>query len=137
MIIGIVSASNEQHSFYEALLPSHTLLHFTPDEILSGISASCDGFLLDAGLLDVDRRRLKKLLNRMRGTEVSAFMACEESRPCILRNNSVDGLKLQCGRIAAVKAHGVNDRRGAGHVHTLIFQDDSDDCVSAVESLPD
>lgn len=139
MIIGTVSASNGQRRFYEVLLSSHTLLHFTPDEILSGISVSCDGFLLDADILNSDRKKLQKLLSRMRGTEVSAFMACEESHPCILRSNSAGGLKLQCGRIAAVKAreNEAGDRRGAGHMHTLIFQDDSDDCISAAELLLD
>lgn len=75
----------------------------------------------------------------MRGAEVSALMTCEESHPCILRNNSAGGLKLQCGRIAAVKArgNGAADRSGAGHMHTPIFHDDSDDCISAAESLPD
>jgi len=136
MIIGIVSDSNERYRFYEALLSLHTLLHFTPGEILSGISASCDGFLLDVDLLNGDDKKLQELLSQMRGREVSAF---EEIHPCILRNNSVDGLKLQCGRVAAVRAreNAATERRGSGHVHTLIFQDDSDDCVSVADSPPD
>jgi len=139
MIIGIVSASNEQHRFYEMLLSSHTLLHFTPDEILSGISVSCDGFLLDAGLLNSDRRKLQKLLSRMSNTEVSAFMAREESHPCTLRHNPASGLQFQCGRMAAAKVRGVNavNRCDSERIHTLIYQDVAEDSDPPTESLSD
>ncbi|MDD5242099.1 MAG: hypothetical protein PHG47_10350 [Sulfuricella sp.] len=139
MIIGIVSTSNERHKFYKALLLSHTLLHFTPVEILSGRSVSCDGFLLDIELLSDDRRKFQKLLNRMRGTEVFAFMPGDESPPCVLRNNFADGLKLQCGRLAAIKEPGrvPVGRRGDKPIYTLIFQDDSDDYAPPTESLRD
>ncbi|HUW50259.1 MAG TPA: hypothetical protein VMV75_04510 [Sulfuricella sp.] len=139
MIIGIVSASNEQHRFYEALLPSHTRLHFTPGEILSGISVSCDGFLLDAGLLNSDRRKLQKLLSRMSNMEVSAVIAREESHPCTLRHNPASGLKFQCGRIAAAKVRemGAVNRCDPERIHTLVFQDVTEGSDSSAESLPD
>ena len=66
MIIGIVTGANQRRRFYEVLLPSHTLLYFTPDEILKGISAYCDGFLLDTGLLSGERRKLRQLLRACR-----------------------------------------------------------------------
>lgn len=84
MIIGIVSTANNRHQHYDALLASHMLLYFTPDEILRGIPAYCDRFLLDADLLNCERQKLQKLLNLMPVTEVSALMAGEENHLCVV-----------------------------------------------------
>lgn len=140
MIIGIVSASKDRHRFYEALLSSHTLLHFTPDEILRGAApVSCDGFLLDAGLLNGDRKKLQKLLSRMSNTEVSAFKAYEESHPCILRHNPASGLQFLCGRIAEAKlrGEGAASECDPDRIHTLVFQDVTESGNPPAESLPD
>lgn len=125
MIIGIVSSADRQRCFYKALLPSHTLLYFTPDEILKGISAYCDGFLLDAGLLNGERRKLQKLLSRMPGTELSACIAGEESHPCVLQHDSEGNVKFQCGRIAAALERKAESGQATspGRTHTLVFQD--------------
>lgn len=140
MIIGIVSASNDRHRFYEALLSSHTLLHFTPDEVLSGAApVFCNGFLLDAGLLNSDRKKLQKLLSRMSNTEVSAFKASEESHPCILRHNPASGLQFQCGRIAEAKVRGVSaaNRCGPDRINTLVFQDVTENSDPPSKTVPD
>lgn len=128
MIIGIVSSASNRQRFYEMLLASHTLLYFTPDEILNGIPAYCDGFLLDAGLLNGEHRKLQKLLSRMPDIGVSAFMAGEESHPCIIHHNAGGGVQIQCGRLAAAKERGADPAGGcrAGRTHTLVFQDVSE-----------
>jgi len=131
MIIGIVSDSDERRRFYEGLLFSHTVLHFTPDEVLCGRSVSCDGFLLDAGLLSSKRKKLQKLLKRMGSTDVSAFISCEASHLCIVRHDPAGGLGFQCGRVAAASSPGpgIAGERGTACMHTLVFQDTSDDCA--------
>ncbi|MCL4471138.1 MAG: hypothetical protein M1547_08470 [Gammaproteobacteria bacterium] len=131
MIIGIVSDSDERHRFYEGLLFSHTVLHYTPDEVLCGRLVSCDGFLLDAGLLSSKRKKLRKLLKRMGSTDVSAFISCETSHLCIVRHDPAGGLGFQCGRVAAAGSPepGLAGERGTACMHTLVFQDTADDCA--------
>ena len=136
MIIGIVSTANHRRRFYEVLLSSHTLLYFTPDEILRGIAAYCDGFLLDTGLLNGERRKLQKLLSRMPGTEVSGVMAGEESHPCVVQHDSAGGVKFQCGRMAAAMEREREQEMereaesactgSSGRMHMLVFQDVSE-----------
>ena len=131
MIIGIVSDSDERRRFYEGLLFSHTVLHFTPDEVLCGRAVFCDGFLLDAGLLSSRRKKLQKLLKQLGSTDVSAFISCEASHLCIVRHDPAGGLGFQCGRVAAVSSPGSDlaGERGTACMHTLVFQDTSGDCA--------
>lgn len=128
MIIGIITGANQRRRFYEVLLPSHTLLYFTPDEILKGISAYCDGFLLDTGLLSGERRKLRQLLSRMPGTEVSGVMAGKEHPPCVIHHDSAGGVKFQCGRIAIAREQEAESAAAgsSGCMHTLVFQDVSE-----------